>query len=69
MKVHIVLNIGGHYVISSAIRKIEKRKTVYALTFGDFVLPEGVNICSVNLDRETIFLTLSIGTPVSQCLP
>ena len=37
-----------------------ERKTVYALTFGDFVLPKGVNICSVNLDRETTFLTLVI---------
>ena len=55
--VHKVLNIGRHYTISSAIRKTEKGKQ-FVHTFGDFVLCKGVNIYSVNLDRETTFLTL-----------
>ena len=43
-------------MISSAIRKIEKG---LQLKFGDFVLPNDVNICSVNLDRKTFFLALA----------
>ena len=44
-------------MISSAIRKIEKG-TQFVRTFGNFDLPIGVNICSVNLDYESTFLTL-----------
>ena len=36
--VHVVLNIGRHYIICSAIRKIEKEKQ-FVRTFGNFVLP------------------------------
>ena len=49
---HTVLNICRHYIISSAIRKIENGKQ-FVRTFGDFSLPYDVNNCCVNLDRET----------------
>ena len=52
-----MLNIGRHYKISSDIRKIDNGKR-FVRTFGNFALPNGVNICSVNLDRETTCLTL-----------
>ena len=54
---YTVLKIGRHYKISSDIRKIDNGKR-FVSTFGNFVLPNGVNICSVNLDRLTTFLTL-----------
>ena len=55
--VHTVLHVDRHYIISSAIRKIEKGKQ-FVRTFGRFCSACGMNICSVNLDRETTFLTL-----------
>ena len=58
--VHTVLNIGRRYIIASTIRKIEKGKQ-FVRTFGTFCSAYGVNICSVNLDRETTFLTLYAG--------
>ena len=54
---HTVLNIDRHYKISSAIRKVEKGKQ-FVLTFWKFCSAYGVNVCSVNLGRETTFLTL-----------
>ena len=44
-------------MISFAIRKIEKGKQ-FVRTFWKFCSACGVNICSVNLDSETTFLTL-----------
>ena len=44
-------------MIYSAIRKIEKRKQLVR-KFGNFDPPKGMNICSVNLDCEIIFLAL-----------
>ena len=29
--------------------------------FGNYILPSGMNICSMNLDRETTFLALGGG--------
>ena len=55
--VHTVLNIDRHYMIYSAICKVEKGKQ-FVPTFWKFCSAYGVNICSVNLDRETTFLTL-----------
>ena len=55
--VHIVLIIGRNYMIYSAIRKIEEGKQ-FVRKFDNCVLPNGMNICSVNLDRETNFLTV-----------
>ena len=46
-------------MISSAIRKIEKGKQLVR-TFRKFCSAYGVNFCSVNLDRETAFLSLAI---------
>ena len=60
--VHTVLNIDRHYIISSAIRKVEKGKQ-FVPKFWKFCSAYGVNICSVNLDRETTFLTLSHAPP------
>ena len=60
---HKGLNIGRHYTISSAIRKTEKGKQ-FVHTFGDFVLCKGVNIYSVNLDREATFLTPFWSRPI-----
>ena len=57
----IVLDNGRHYMISSAIRKIEKEKQ-FVRTFRNFLLPNDMNICSVNLDLETTFLTLVLIT-------
>ena len=34
-------------------------------TLGNFVLSNGVNICSVNLDRETALLTLRMNDIVN----
>ena len=59
-KLLTVLNHDRHYRIYSAILKIEKGKQLVR-TFGNFILPNGVKICSVNLDRETTFLTLAPG--------
>ena len=50
-----VLNIGRHCIISSAIRKIGKGKQ-FVRKFGNFLLPNGMNICSGSLDRETTFI-------------
>ena len=36
--VHTLFNVGRHYMISSAIRKIEKEEQ-FVRTFGNFVLP------------------------------
>ena len=55
---HTLLNIGRHYMISSAIRKIEKRKQFVRTYIWKFSSAYGVNIFSVNLDREITFLTL-----------
>ena len=54
---YTVLNIDRYHMISSAIRKIEEGKQ-FVRTFWKFYSACGVNICSVNLDCETTFLTL-----------
>ena len=55
---HTVLKNGRHYMISSDIHKMEKGKQFFC-KFGNFVLPTSMRICSVNVDCETSFLTLS----------
>ena len=55
--VHTVLNIDRHYMIYSAFCEVEKGKQ-FVPRFGKFCSAYGVNICSVNLDCETTFLTL-----------
>ena len=63
--VQTVSNIGRHYMISSAIRKIKKGKQ-FVRTFWKFCSACGLKICSVNLDRETTFLTLQQPTLSSE---
>ena len=64
--VHTVLNIGRRYMISSAIRNTEKGKQ-FVRIFRKFCSAYSVNICSVNLDRETTFLTLGGGGGDHRC--
>ena len=54
-----MLNIGRHYIISSGNLQNQKKKTVSA-HISKFCSAYGVNICSVNLDREIAFLTLRV---------
>ena len=54
-------------MISSDIRQIDNGKR-FVRIFGNFILHNGVNICSANLDRETTFLTLAQGQSQRQGL-